>query len=299
MFVLPLTDEEKEKYPQGKAFCAGYGPETKMLNLATWEWEHVSNLAFKMRRDGCAVLLPLKPPYYKPVVLHFGGSIKNGLKAIATDTAEIIDLQGKKPEWCPIHPAYESRVNGVALFLPDGKILAVGGNSTGRFEDPVHRAETFDPETMQWTHVAEQVIHRGYHSTALLLADGRVLSSGTTPLGKHELGMEVYYPAYFFKGGRPIIIEVDKKVTYNQEFRVKYEFSWDIQKAVLISPGSVTHAFDMNTRMVELEIIGNSKKTLVLKAPKDAHIAPPGFYMLFILSEHEVPSEAVFIQPLP
>ncbi|HEX8532081.1 MAG TPA: hypothetical protein VF646_18730, partial [Cytophagales bacterium] len=56
----------------------------------------------------------------------------------------------------------------------------------------------FDRKTEAWTFVGDMKGGRRY-PTNTLLPDGRVLSSGTTPLGKHELGIEVYSPAYLFR----------------------------------------------------------------------------------------------------
>ena len=296
MFIVPVGTQDRTKYPKGRAFCAGYGPETKMLDLATWKWDQVDNLKFGIRRDGCAVLLPLRPPHYEAEVIHFGGSTKGGLKAHATNTAEMIDLSQLQPKWQEIESCKGPRVNGVSVLLPTGKILALSGNATGRFEDPNHQCEIFDPETKTWSYTAEQRIPRGYHCTAVLLPNGSVLASGTTPLGKYELGMEVYYPEYFFKGIRPLIRQVPAEIQYAHTFEVEYIYTDDVDQAVLISPGSMTHAFDMNQRFVELSIEDVNNKRLILGAPPDAHIAPPGYYMLFILSKQGVPSVSKFVR---
>lgn len=295
MFVLPLKPGEEVKYPRGKAFCAGYGPETKMLNLKTWQWEHVGNIKHQ-RQDGCAALLPLKPPHYDARIVHFGGSTTGGLEGVAMGTAEMIDFSEDEPEWRDMPPPLGRRLNGVFTILPNGKILAYSGNATGKFDDANHKAELYDPEMNAWSYAAEQRIARGYHCTGVLLADGRVLASGTTPLGKYELGMEVYYPDYCFKGPRPVILSTPEEVRHNAEFDVQYEWSWDIRKAVFIAPGSMTHAFDMNQRMIELEFEILEDKVLRIRAPRDAHVAPPGYYMLFILSGHDVPSKGEFIR---
>ena len=208
----------------------------------------------------------------------------------------MIDFSVATPQWEEIQSSHGKRVNGAFTMLPNGKLLAYSGNATGRFIDPNHKVELFDPETNQWSFAAEQRIPRGYHCTGVLLADGRVLASGTTPLGKYELGMEVYYPDYCFKGSRPVIITTPEKIKHNDEFEVKYEFSWDIHRVVFISPGSMTHAFDMNQRLVELEFEEKEGKILKIKSPKDGHVAPPGYYILFILSEHNVPSTGEFIR---
>lgn len=296
MYVLPLKEEEKAKYPKGKVFTAGYGPETMMLNLSDWSWQHVANLTHGARRDGCVAMLPLKPPHYEARIITFGGSQDQGLTATGKNSAEMIDLSVEKPEWKPIADTTQSRTNGVAILLPTGKVLAVGGNSTGRFDDPNHRPEVYDPQRNEWELVDEQKIPRGYHCTAVLLQDGRVLMSGTTPFGKHELGMEVFYQSYCFAGPRPVVVQADEEVRYGQPFTAQYDFSWDIDRAVLLTPGSVTHAWDMNQRLVELEILKDEDMVLKLQAPPDAHVAPPGYYMLFLISKKEVPSEGYFVR---
>ena len=70
-------------------------------------------------------------------------------------------------------------------------------------------------------------------------------------------------------------------------------------KAVLMAPGAVTHGVDMSARRVELEVteaFDPSSGTIHLKAPPAPEVAPPGHYMLFLLSEDGVPSEASWIQ---
>lgn len=296
MIVLPLQEEEKQEYPSGKVFCAGYAPQTKMLNLKTWEWKDVDHLRFGMRHDGCAVLLPLCPPDYRARVLHFGGSIHGGMAAVATNTAELIDFGEPKPTWKPIRSAHEARVNGGSVMLPDGNILAVSGNSTGRWDDLVLACELFNPETNTWRRVAPISTGRGYHATAILLPDGRVLSTGSTPLGPMQLQMEVYSPPYLFKGPRPVVEDVQASITYGTSFSVAYHYKKPIEKAVLMAPGSMTHSFDMHQRYVELVIAEQQEGNRIsVIAPPDCYIAPPGQYMLFLLSGG-VPSKAVFVE---
>jgi hypothetical protein len=56
----------------------------------------------------------------------------------------------------------------------------------------------------------------------------------------------------------------------------------------------------MDQRYVELRFDRNGPDRLTVEAPPDRHVAPPGFYMLFLLSEGGVPSEAKFVHlPVP
>ncbi len=296
MHVLPLTEADRATFPAGKVFCSGYGPETRLLNVAIWEWTDVDQLGFGTRHDGCAVLLPLRPPDYRARVLTFGG-IRDPQKHLgATETVEVIDFGKTPPTWEDAAPMRDRRVNACAVILPDGKILATGGNSTGQFDDPVYNVEVFDPDEGKWSLVAPMSVPRGYHSTAMLLPDGRVLSCGSTPYGNYELRMEVYWPYYLFKGSRAAITKVpETSLAYAQPFEVTYAYLGTIHSVALIRPGAVTHAFDMEQRYVELNFERHGVDRLTVEAPRDEHVAPPGYYMLFILGDDGVPSEAKFV----
>src|SRR5262249_61963164 len=64
---------------------------------------------------------------------------------------------------------------------------------------------------------------------------------------------------------------------------------------VLVRNGNVTHAFGMDQRLVQLSFTPSSGG-LTVTAPPNGNIAPPGYYMLFILNSSGVPSLARFVQ---
>ncbi len=296
MHVLPLSDDDQERYPQGKAFCSGYGPETKILDLATWEWEDIDNLTEGSRHDGCSVLLPLRPPDYKAKVLTFGGSTRPGGREIVFNSAEVIDLSMTGATWKKVASMRHPRVHAASVLLPDGKVLAAGGTRTGRFDKAVLEVEVFDPDTEKWSAVNSMRVPRGYHATAILLPDGRVLMSGTTPFHKHELRMEVYKPYYLYRGIRPEIITSPEAIKYADPFEISYKCEeGEVFAAVLIRPGAMTHAFDMEQRYVELRILEKREDYLSVDGPKDQYLAPPGYYMLFLIRTNDLPSVAEFI----
>jgi len=68
-------------------------------------------------------------------------------------------------------------------------------------------------------------------------------------------------------------------------------------KAVLVAPGASTHATDMNQRLVPLAApVPRPGGRLALTLPSDTDLAPPGYYMLFLLSADGVPSVSKFIR---
>ena len=81
-------------------------------------------------------------------------------------------------------------------LLPDVKVLASGGSGGFGFDNstyPIYPAEMWDPATGNWTTMASISVYRGYHSTALLLPDGRVLSAGGEITGASA---EIFSPPY-------------------------------------------------------------------------------------------------------
>jgi len=58
----------------------------------------------------------------------------------------------------------------------------------------------------------------------------------------------------------------------------------------------VTHSFNMEQRLVGLAIAGQSGGGLTLVAPPLATVAPPGYYLLFVLNGGGVPSVGAFVE---
>jgi hypothetical protein len=70
----------------------------------------------------------------------------------------------------------------------------------------------------------------------------------------------------------------------------------DIQSVVMIRCGSVTHAFDADQRYVGLVIQSHTATSLTVQTPPNRKIAPPGYYMLFLIHTNGVPSVGKFIR---
>jgi hypothetical protein len=171
---------------------------------------------------------------------------------------------------------------------------------------PVHQAELWNPVTKQWTLMAEESADRCYHSIALLLPDGQVLSAGggeyspqndgnPNPAKDSLKNAQLFKPPYLFRGARPAILNAPSEISYGQKFEVTVGASDLIAKVSWVRLGSVTHSCNMNQSLMFLASQQQSSEVTV-QAPASANLAPPGHYMLFVLSQQGVPSVAPIIR---
>jgi len=250
------------------------------------------------RSYGTSVLLPLMPTNgYAPRVMIFGGGNPS------TATTEIIDPSAATPVWQYGPNMSQPRIQMSATLLPSGKVLLTGGSKND--EDAATaslNADLYDPTTNTFSSAGANAFPRLYHSNALLLPDATVLLNGGNPQrGNYQQRQEVYKPAYLFNSSgtpanRPTISSVNPgAVRYGSTFQVVTAEATDISSVALIRPGSPTHAFDQDQRFVGLSFTAGSG-VLNVTAPPNGNIAPPGYYMLFILNSAGVPSVATFVQ---
>ncbi len=258
--------------------------------------------------QGSAVLLPLVPPEYRPRVLVLGGAGANPEEVTGTTpavaTAEILDLADPTPAWRSTSSMAHPRVMPDAVLLPDASVLVTGGSMSGEADhgiEPVYAIERFDPASETWTTLCDIAVPRLYHSTALLLADGRVLMMGKDalfnpdPFHYPEHRAELFRPPYLFAGSRPLIAAAPASISYGQAFAVSTPDATSVDAVHLLRPGSVTHSFNMEQRLVGLVVASRSTDSLTVEAPPDARVAPPGWYLLFLLADG-VPSVGHFLR---
>jgi hypothetical protein len=286
--------------PNGSVVYAGSGTGSRIFNTSTKTWSSVvasTNYA-TTRTYGTSVLLPLTPANgYKPRVMILGGGNP------ATATTEILDLSVSPLKWQWGASMSQPRIEMNATILPNGKVLALGGSRND--EDAASASlngDLYDPDLNTFSPAGANAFPRLYHSGSLLLPDATVLLVGGNPTrGTYETHMEVYAPAYLFNADdtpafRPTIGSVTPGAfAYGESFQVLTPDAADIASVVLVRPGAPTHAFDMDQRLVGLSYsIGGG--VLNVTAPPNGNIAPPGYYMLFILNAHGTPSIASFVQ---
>ena len=186
-------------------------------------------------------------------------------------------------------------------MLPDGTVLATGGSRNSDVTDranAVLAAELWDPTAETWSTLSSGVVPRLYHSSAILLPDGRVaLAGGGHPpgFGVDEYRSEIFSPPYLFKGARPTITSAPSQANYGQSFFVATPDGATITKVALIPQPAVTHAMNNHPAYIPLTF-SQTAGGLTVTAPPNGNIAPPGNYMLFLLNSNGVPSVASWVR---
>lgn len=273
--------------PNGLVFIAGPSKNTRTLDVDAETLTVVAVSYASGATSGAAMYRPGE-------VLKTGGS---ELVNLSQHTAQVIDMTAPTPAWRDVGDLVWPRRRHNTVILPDGTALVIGGailtNNDG--ECAVHSAELWDPATEVFTEMASMEIPRIYHSTALLLPDGRVLSAGGEWSGQGGAkSAEIYSPPYLSRGPRPVIGAAPGATYYGQSFRVETPDAASIASVAFVRPGSVTHNFDENQRYVPLAFTPGSTH-LDVDAPETPNVAPPGYYMLFLVDQNGVPSVAEFV----
>jgi galactose oxidase-like protein len=302
--------------PTGNVVIAGPSRgDSDILNTQSFTWEAVAGSA-QQRAASPAVLVP-GDPSGSSTAMELGGmdpaqrDPSTGFIP-ATASTESVDASEPASGWSAQSPLNVARANENAVLLPDGSMVAVGGGdgnspalgSYDTYSDgSARQVELWDPATRTWRLGPAQQEDRAYHSTAVLLPDGRVMSAGddfhpTTASGGASSTdtAEIYSPPYLFRTPRPTIGLAPSAVHWGDTFGVLSSSS-GISRAVLMAPAATTHAVDMHQREVPLQIANNvSGQGVDLVAPPSGGVAPPGYYMLFLLNAQGVPSVASWVR---
>ncbi len=226
------------------------------------------------------------------------------LMLTSNNEAKVLDIRRRKPTLRNTAAPGGKRIFSDTTLLADGQVLLSGGSSVNQKLNTAHyKAKLWSPETEQWTDMASAEKARLYHSTALLLPNGAVLTAGGGPPGPViNMNAEVFYPPYLFKkdgsgalAQRPTVTAMPA-IRYGRQAKIGVHSELDIASVAMVRTGSVTHSYDQSQRYVPLNFRQEGDQLLV-QGPKNRTLAPPGQYMLFIIDEAGVPSHAEMFQP--
>lgn len=272
------------------------------------------------RSYGASVLIPNvgRRAINEDKVMILGGS--DGTNAM--NTAQIINgFNGTAWSLPSTTPALNvARMVANTVLLPDGAILEIGGctgadyfvvtNDGNPLTNPIpeKHPETYRRNVNAWTAQNPQVSERMYHSTAALLPSGNVVTAGGDI---RSWDYEVFTPDYLSAGQtRPAFTGTVPNVL---AFNTVYSFTFaplppslHVDRVVLMAPCSITHHSDMHQRYVELEEPTGipPPNTITVKTPswsstgtaQGSVVAPPGCYMMFLVSSTGTPSIAQWVR---
>ncbi len=283
--------------PSGKVFFSGSDITTLLFNPADQTWTTVGDRVWNGQRVyGSSVMLPLTPANnYDPQIITMGGNMYS-----PTATTEIIDMGAANPAWQLGPNMSQPRVEMNAVILPNQKVLVLGGSSQDEVANTASlNADLYDPASNSFSSAGNNTIPRLYHSMAMLLPDATVWVAGSNPdYNVYEPRVEIYKPAYLFNSNgtaatQPTLSSIPGNIAWGAGFTVSTPDAASISSVLLIRPGAPTHAFDTEQRVVGMSFTKGSG-TLTVTAPPNANIAPPGYYMLFLVNSSGVPSVAKF-----
>jgi galactose oxidase len=221
--------------------------------------------------------------------------------APATRRAYTVDVSGDQPVVQRVGDLNQARSFQNAVVLPDGSVLVLGGQRTPvPFSDAgaVLVPELWDPQTGTFRALAAGPTPRTYHSAAVLLPDGRVLSGGggqcNTCTTNHP-DAQVFTPPYLLNADgtprpRPTLSEAPTTAALGSTVTVSA--SEGVTAFSLVRQGAATHTVNTDQRRIPVQITAAAGGAYDLAVPSDGGVLPPGDYMLFALDSAGTPSVA-------
>jgi hypothetical protein len=254
---------------------------------------------------GGSVLLPLLPSnnYTSRVLVCGGGGVP---AAIAT--CGVIEPLTAVPTWHMFDMPHPWVMPDLVLLL-DGSVLVINGAQVGFAGFGASRVPNFQSyllsPMLEWSPAANTSVARMYHSEAVVLEDGSVFVCGsggdemnaaaTLQPGQFsdEKRIERFAPAYL-SGERPVVVAGPPVLwNYSASYEATLNVAGNVTAALFVN-GHVTHSQHMGQRLVYLSAVATGS-VATITAPPSARVAPPGWYMLFVLVDG-VPSMASWVR---
>ncbi|MEU9121753.1 kelch motif-containing protein [Streptomyces sp. NPDC048506] len=306
--ALFLTDRGRIFYTGSNA---GYGPDNVGRTPGIWDltsntFQVVPGMSDpQILETSMSVLLP--PAQDQRYMVLGGGGV--GEDPRSTDHTRIVDLHARAPRFKDGPPLYAKARYPSSVIMPDDTVLTTNGSGDyrGRSDSNVLKAELYDPVTNTARQVADPLVGRNYHSGALLLPDGRVMTFGSDSLyadkdntrpGIFQQQIDLYTPPYLFRSSRPELTDTaPRTVPLGGTATYRAPHAATIKKMRLLRPGSFTHVTNVEQRSVALDFtVAKDGNGVTVTLPKDPSLVPPGWYMLTAVDGKGTPSKAVWVK---
>ncbi len=291
---------------------SGYGSDTAGRTPGVWDLRHNTFAPIAGLRDpketetSATVLVPPlreatagQPASFTAMILGGGGV---GSSERSTARTDLVDLTAAHPRYTPGPDLPRPTRYPNAVVLPDDTVLVTGGSTgyRGNGASDNHDAEIYHPTTKTFTSADAPGVGRDYHSGALLLPSGQVLTFGGNSLfsdqkdripARFQQTLEVYSPPYLYQGGtRPSLGTAGPTAVQ----RGTTAFFPDpagagVVNARLLTPGTATHVTNVEQRSVALGVT-HVPGGVTLSFPREAGLVPSGQYLVFVTDARGVPS---------
>lgn len=284
--------------PDGRLFMV---PASRVMWAHTFDFDTEVWTRHEIGTGPRGKMTPAPAVYYAPGKLLRAGADVYAHYSRATADASVVEFADSlNPTYRTIAPMAYARNRNSLTILADGTVLTTGGIrdapcNKGEDDPHVYHPELWDPVTEQWETLGPMQAHRVYHSTALLLRDGSVFVGGGEPKQKTT---QIFRPPYLFKGPRPVISGAPAEIDIQRPFDVFTDDAASVAQVNLLRLGAATHAYDENQRIVRLPFMPGVGKVTV-EGPPSSYDAPPGYHMLFLISDLGVPSIAEYVRVKP
>jgi len=297
--------------PSGNLFYtagnAGFGDPKVGRTPGIWD---LSNNSFKVvpgLRDpnetetSSSLLLP--PAQAQKYMIIGGGGV--GQSQQTTARTAIADLKKPRPHFEPGPNLGQPTRYPSAVIAPNNEVIITGGSRLyrGEHDSDILECHAYNPQTNKLSNLAESTVGRDYHSEALLLPDGRIVTLGGNPLygnaedtapGTFEQRIEIYSPPYLYHGARPVLTGGPSRVTRGASALFTTPHPESITAAELIRPSAVTHVTNSEQRSIALNI-RREAGAIRVTIPGGAGLVPTGYDMLFVTNKQATPSVARWV----
>lgn len=295
----------------GHVFMAGWwrGGASVDHELTPGQWDtSVGQTTLNTWQEyNSSILFPISPTL-RDHILRVGGAFAS----TSVDWVESCQASPAPSIWSSpgttVPNLHTARDRANLAILADGSVLALGGQDSGT----APATGVLTPELYkdgQWHELPDEASIRDYHSTAMLLPDGRVLSASGE---QRTFDFQIMKPHYRFGSSFPtnVVLTLPYSTnatayiaTHGQQVTVSCDplpLGTQLSKVLLMTPGAITHHSDMHQRCIELAIVPDSEmpNAIVVKMPADSKLAPRGYYMAFAQTNHGVPAHAVWVRLL-
>ena len=275
--------------PNGKVFVIKNAKgKSAYLDVDTQQWTEVTPAPAHVAGTGMAM-------YENGKILLYGTGDS------ATDSW-VIDLNAAAPSWRKVGSLQFTRRKFSTVLLPDGRVMAIGGSTDGDsvIANAVLTPEIWDPTTERWTTLPNLAVPRMYHSNALLLPDGRVVTAGGGRAGPapNFPSSQLYSPPYLSMPNRPVITGGPNVWTSGSSVNLAVRSANGIHSVVLMGLPGVTHGLDTQQRRLTLPVTSAYEPAtgrISVEVPSIKNAAP-GHYYAIALDGRGVPSAAKIVQ---